>query len=261
MQGLRPATPGKMFGFGTSNSMPLLQVTGLTRRFGGLVAVNRLDFMVETGEILGLIGPNGAGKTTVFSLLTGFLRPDNGHIIFDGGPLGALPPHKICLRGMVRTFQNLKPFPRLTIRENVMVGALARTSNRELAARYAAEALKLMGLADMANRMPNELPIGHLKLLEMAKALGTKPRLLLLDEPYAGLTPAEGSHFGELLLRIRNGGVTICLIEHVMRYVMAVCDRIVVLHHGVKIAEGQAAAVAGDPAVIKAYLGKAYAGS
>jgi branched-chain amino acid transport system ATP-binding protein len=241
--------------------MSLLQVTGLTRRFGGLVAVNKLDFAVESGEIVGLIGPNGAGKTTVFSLLTGFLRPDSGGIVFDGAPLSSLPPHKICQRGMVRTFQNLKPFPRLTIRENVMVGALARTADRELSARYVAEALELMGLADMAGRMPNELPIGHLKMLEMAKALATRPRLLLLDEPYAGLTPSEGAHFGDLLQRIRKNGVTICLIEHVMRFVMAICDRIVVLHHGEKIAEGQAAAIASDPAVIKAYLGKTYAGS
>ena len=241
--------------------MSLLQVTGLTRRFGGLVAVNRLDFAVEAGEIVGLIGPNGAGKTTVFSLLSGFLRPDAGKIVFDNAPLAGLSPHKICARGMVRTFQNLKPFPRLTIRENVMVGALARTADHGLSARYAAEALELMGLADMANRMPNELPIGHLKMLEMAKALATQPRLLLLDEPYAGLTPPEGAHFGDLLQRIRKKGVTICLIEHVMRFVMAVCDRIVVLHHGEKIAEGQATAVASDPAVIKAYLGKAYAGS
>jgi branched-chain amino acid transport system ATP-binding protein len=241
--------------------MSLLQVTGLTRRFGGLVAVNRLDFAVERGEILGLIGPNGAGKTTVFSLLTGFLRPDHGRIVFDGAPLMRLSPHKICLRGMVRTFQNLKPFPRLTIRENVTVGALARTADRKLSAGYVAEALEVMGLTDMADRMPNELPIGHLKMLEMAKALATRPRLLLLDEPYAGLSPSEGSHFGDLLQRIRKNGVTICLIEHVMRFVMALCDRIVVLHHGEKIAEGQAAAVASDPAVIKAYLGKTYAGS
>ena len=142
--------------------MSLLQVTELTRRFGGLVAVNRLDFALETGEILGLIGPNGAGKTTVFSILTGFLRPDHGKIVFDGTPLVSLSPHKICLRGMVRTFQNLKPFPKLTIRENVMVGALARTADRQLASRYAAEAQELMGLTSMADRMPNELPIGHL---------------------------------------------------------------------------------------------------
>ena len=241
--------------------MSLLQVTGLTRRFGGLVAVNRLDFVVLSGEIVGLIGPNGAGKTTAFSLLTGFLRPDYGHIVFDGAPLVGLSPHEICLRGMVRTFQNLKPFPRLTVRENVTVGALARTPDRKLSARYVAEALELMGLTDMADRMPNELPIGRLKMLEMAKVLATQPHLLLLDEPYAGLTPSEGAHLGDLLQQIRMKGVTICLIEHVMRFVMAVCDRIVVLHHGEKIAEGQAIAVASDPTVIKAYLGKAYAGS
>lgn len=241
--------------------MSLLHVTGLTRRFGGLVAVNRLDFVVESGEIVGLIGPNGAGKTTAFSLLTGFLRPDYGHIVFDGTPLTGLSPHRICLRGMVRTFQNLKPFPHLTIRENVTVGALARTADRKLSARYVAEALELMGLTAMADRMPNELPIGHLKMLEMAKALATQPRLLLLDEPYAGLIPSEGAHLGDLLQQIRKKGVTICLIEHVMRFVMAVCDRIVVLHHGEKIAEGQATAIARDPVVIKAYLGRAYAGS
>jgi len=241
--------------------MSLLQVTGLTRRFGGLVAVNRLDFAVESAEIVGLIGPNGAGKTTVFSLLTGFLRPDSGHILFDGRPLAGLSPHKICARGLVRTFQSLKPFPRLTIGENVAVGALARTADPRLSARHAAEALEWMGLADLAGRMPNELPIGHLKMLEMAKALATQPRLLLLDEPYAGLTPSEGAHFSDVLQQIRKRGVTICLIEHAMRFVMALCDRIVVLHHGEKIAEGQAAAVAGDPTVIKAYLGKAYARS
>ena len=240
---------------------PLLHVNELTRRFGGLIAVNRLDFTVESGEILGVIGPNGAGKTTVFSLLTGFLQPDGGRIFFRERSLTGLSPHRICLLGMVRTFQKMKPFPRLTILDNVMVGALARTPERKVAEQHAKDALEFVGLAAMAARMPQELPIGHLKMLEMAKALATKPQLLLLDEPYAGLNPSEGAHLGELLLRIRDSGVTILLIEHVMRVIMALCSRILVLHHGEKIAEGRAVEVANNPAVISAYLGKPYAGN
>jgi branched-chain amino acid transport system permease protein len=248
-------------GGAASDSMPLLQVKELTRRFGGVLAVNRLDLAVARGDIVGLIGPNGAGKTTVFNLLTGFLRPDRGSILFQDVQIAHLSTHKICLHGMVRTFQLMRPFPRLTVYQNVIVGALARTPERQRAEQYTREALEFVGLAAMANRLPEELPIGHLKMLELAKALATKPQLLLLDEPYAGLNPYEGRHLGELLLRIHESGVTIILIEHVMRVVMALCNRIVVLHHGEKIAEGTAEKVANDPAVITAYLGKSYAGS
>src|SRR5215467_13271545 len=163
--------------------MPLLQARRLTRRFGGLVAVNRLDLTTEPGEVLGVIGPNGAGKTTLFSLLTGFLKPDSGSILFDGIDVSGRPPHRICRLGMVRTFQNLKPFPRLTIRQNIMVGALACTRDRDLAAKNADESMDLLGLSPMSNQLPDELSIGHLKMVEVARALATKPRLLLLDEP------------------------------------------------------------------------------
>lgn len=242
-------------------SVSLLQVSGLTRYFGGLLAVNRLSFTVERGEILGIIGPNGAGKTTVFNLLTGFLSPDEGSILFAGAQVAGLPPHEICLRGMVRTFQNLKPFPRLTVLENVTVGALARIPDRKVAAQHARKSVDLLGLTGVANRMPNELPIGQLKMLETAKALATQPRLLLLDEPYAGLSHFEGAAYGDLLRRVRDTGVTICLIEHVMKAVTALSDRVVVLHHGEKIAEGGVTAISDDPAVVQAYLGKSDAGS
>lgn len=238
---------------------PLLQVRDLTRRFGGLVAVKALSFSVGAGEVMGIIGPNGAGKTTVFSLLTGFLAPDSGSIRFAGEEVTGLTPHEICWKGMVRTFQSLKPFPRLTVLENAMVGALAHTSDMQLATRYAHEALDMVGLASNTKRLSTELPIGHLKMLEVAKALATRPRLLLLDEPYAGLNPSEGARFGDVVLHIRESGITICLIEHVMKAVMTLCDRIIVLHHGEKIAEGKPEAIAEDPAVVKAYLGGVYA--
>lgn len=241
--------------------MPLLQVEGLTRRFGGLTAVRGLDFEQEEGEILGIIGPNGAGKTTVFNLLTGFLRPDRGWIRFAGSSIVGLPPHAICQRGLVRTFQNLKPFARLTVFENVLVAALARTPDRRAATRAARELLAEVSLDEVAGRLPPELPIGHLKRLEVARALATRPRLLLLDEPFAGLNPAEVAELTHILLQVRRRGVSLCLIEHVMQAVMTLCDRIVVLHHGEKIAEGAPAAIASDPVVVRAYLGEAYAGS
>jgi branched-chain amino acid transport system ATP-binding protein len=239
--------------------LSLLEVNALTHRFDGLVAVSRLDFIVEPGEILGMIGPNGAGKTTVFNLLTGFLRLQTGQIAFNGHSLAGLTPHEICARGMVRTFQNLKPFPGLTIHASVLIGAMARTADRKLATHYADEALEQMGLSESRHCHPSELPIGRLKLLEMAKALATKPRLLLLDEPFAGLDPAAGAHLGSVLKDICARGVTILLIEHVMRAVMTLCDRVIVLHHGEKIAEGPPERVSSDPTVIHVYLGKPYA--
>jgi len=227
----------------------------LTRRFGGLTAVKNLDFAIEPGEILGVIGPHGAGKTTLFSLLTGVLSPDSGSVLFDGTEVAGRSPHRICRLGMVRTFQNLKPFPRLTIRQNIMVGALACTGDSNLAAKHTDESMDLLGLGTMSNQFPDQLSIGHLKMAEVARALATRPRLLLLDEPYAGLNPAEAGAFGAVLRQIRDSHITICLIEHVMRVVMELCERIVVLHHGEKIAEGTPSSVAADAAVIRAYLG------
>lgn len=231
--------------------MPLLEVEGLTKRFGGLTAVSRFDLGVDAGAIVGLIGPNGAGKTTVFNLLTGFIRPDGGHVRFDGVEIQGLPPHRICARGLVRTFQNLRPFPRMTVRQNVEVAAVARGAT----ATEVGEVLDLLGLTVFSGRLPRELPVGYLKMLEVARALATRPRLLLLDEPYAGLNPVEVSRFGQVVQQLRNRGLTILLIEHVMKAVMSICDRVVVMHHGEKIAEGSPAAVSADPAVIRAYLG------
>jgi len=231
--------------------LPLLEVEGLTKRFGGLTAVSRLDLAVDTGAIVGLIGPNGAGKTTVFNLLTGFFRPDAGRVRFAGTEIQGLPSHRICALGLVRTFQTLRPFPKMTVRQNVEVAALARRSPPEDVERV----LGFLALGSLSHRFPGELPIGHLKMLEVARALATRPRLLLLDEPYAGLNPVEVGRFGQILRQLRTEGLTVLLIEHVMKAVMSICDRVIVMHHGEKISEGSPAAVSADPAVIRAYLG------
>ncbi len=238
-------------GAGEDSGLPLLEVEGLTKRFGGLTAVSHLDLTVDTGAIVGLIGPNGAGKTTVFNLLTGFFRPDAGRIRFAGTEIQGLPSHRICALGLVRTFQTLRPFPKMTVRQNVEVAALARRSPPEDVERV----LGFLALASLSHRFPGELPIGHLKMLEVARALATRPRLLLLDEPYAGLNPVEVGRFGQILRQLRTEGLTVLLIEHVMKAVMSICDRVIVMHHGEKISEGSPAAVSADPAVIRAYLG------
>ncbi|MFM8546784.1 MAG: ABC transporter ATP-binding protein [Betaproteobacteria bacterium] len=250
---------------------PLLRVDGLTRRFGGLIAVNQVSFAVKYGQIKGLIGPNGAGKTTCFNLIAGVVAPSSGRVMLDGAQIEHLPPHLRVREGLARTFQNLQIFRDMTVLENVMlglqprlgsgfIGALTRSPRNRRQERYAVgeslTALERLGLADRAMRSASNLSFGEAKLLEIARALVAKPRLLLLDEPMAGL-PHESVVQVERVIRELNAtGITILLVEHNMRLVMRLCDEIAVLDHGELIAEGPPQSIRADPAVIRAYLGE-----
>jgi branched-chain amino acid transport system ATP-binding protein len=237
---------------------PLLEVRGIGKRFGGLHAVRDLSFDMARGEVLGLIGPNGAGKTTVFHLLSGFLAPDGGDVRFDGRSLAGLKPHAICRLGLARTFQIVRPFPHLSVWENVRVGALARRPQMAEARRRAEAVIDEVGLGAKADQPAGGLTLAERKRLELARALATEPTLLLLDEVMAGLNPTEIEAIVGLIQRVHASGISILLIEHNMRAVMSLSHRIVVLSFGEKIVEGPPAAIANHPRVIEAYLGEEY---
>ena len=237
-----------------------LQVEGVSKHFGGLTAVRDVSLELHRGEILGLIGPNGAGKSTLFSIISGSLEPSEGNVTFEGEGLTGRPPHQICQRGVARTFQIDKPFANLRVVDNVMVGAFNRTAKVGESERRARETLEFVGLADRADKPASSLTTAGRKRLELARALATGPKLLLLDEVMAGLTPTESRGIVELLHKIRDTGVTLLVTEHVMKAIMALSDRVAVLHHGELIALGEPKAVTETPEVIEAYLGKAHAG-
>lgn len=238
--------------------MSLFEIGGLTKSFGGLEAVRNLHFVVTEGEILGMIGPNGAGKTTVFNLITGFLRPSLGSILFKGEDLVGQRPHQICKKGITRTFQVVQPLEKLTALENVMVGAFSRLNSTRAARDEAIQCLEFVGLLQKRDLMAGSLTIADRKALELARAVATKPELLLLDEVVAGLNPRETDRVIALIRELRDSGITLIVVEHVMKAIMSLSDRIIVLSQGEKIAEGTPEEIAHNEEVIGAYLGRDY---
>jgi branched-chain amino acid transport system ATP-binding protein len=236
--------------------MTLLEAKNITKRFGGLVAVNDLSLSVEKGEILGMIGPNGAGKTTAFNMISGYYEPNEGQVIFDGQDITGMRPHKICKLGLTRTFQVVKPFPQLSVLDNVIVGAYNRTDDKLVARQKSQEILDFLGMSHMTGQLAGSLSVAGRKRLEIAKVLATEPKMILLDEAMAGLRPKETDEIIELVRQISQRGIALLLVEHVMKVIMSLADRIVVIHHGEKIAEGEPQKVVQDKAVIDAYLGE-----
>lgn len=236
--------------------MSLLSVKKVSMFFGGLAAISDVSFELKKGEILGLIGPNGAGKTTMFNVVNGFYKPTRGEVFFNDRKISGLRPHQICKLGIARTFQVVKPLQRMSVLDNVIASAFLRVKNRVQAEEVAMETIGFTGLIDDKDVISKGLPLGKRKKLEIARALATQPELLLLDESFAGLNPHELDESIEIIRKIKERGITIMIIEHHMKVIMSISERIVVLNYGEKIAEGTSREIAQNPLVVEAYLGE-----
>lgn len=238
--------------------MALLELTDVTMKFGELVANDKVSFTVEAGSIVGLIGPNGAGKTTLFNCISGLYKPFSGRVAFDGKDITGLPPYKIARRGAVRTFQVVRPLKEMTVFDNVLVGAFLKCTDNRAAFERTAECIRLCDLEPVKDKQAGDLPIAGKKRLEMARALATGPKLLMLDEVMAGLTHTEVKAAVDTILRLRDSGITMMIVEHVMEAIMPIADKVVVLESGLKIAEDAPGRIVNDDRVIEAYLGSKY---
>jgi branched-chain amino acid transport system ATP-binding protein len=238
--------------------MAILEIRHVSKFFGGLAANADVYFTVEEGMIMGLIGPNGAGKTTLFNCITGYYPPSRGEVLFNGQKINGLQPDRVCKMGMVRTWQKVRPLAKMTVVDNVMVGALCRTNSLKTAREIAMEQLRVVKIEHKAGFMAGGLPIGERKKLEVARVLATEPKLLLLDEVMGGLNPAESEELIQLIIDIKKSGITQMVIEHDMKAIMRISDRIVVLNSGEKLAEGSPEEIVNNPDVITAYLGDSH---
>jgi branched-chain amino acid transport system ATP-binding protein len=235
--------------------MAILEIRHVSKFFGGLAANSDVSFEIEKGTIVGLIGPNGAGKTTLFNCITGYYPPSKGEVVFDGRRMNGLQPDKVCRLGMVRTWQKVRPLTNLSVVDNVMVGALCRTNSLHEARRIAEEQLRVVRMDQKSTLLAGALPIGERKKLEVARVLATQPKMLLLDEVMGGLNPAESEELIQLILEIRTRGITQMVIEHDMKAIMRLSQKIIVLNSGEKLAEGPPQEIVSNPHVIEAYLG------
>jgi len=235
--------------------MDLIEIRDVSKNFGGLSALTHVSFFLKQGEILGLIGPNGAGKTTLFNVVNGFYPPSRGEVFFKSEKISNLKPHQICKLGIARTFQVVRPLQRMTALDNVIASAFLRAKNKSEAEGIALETMRFTGLYEDRHVVSKGLPLGKRKKLEITRALATRPEMLLLDESFAGLNPSEQNELIEIIRKVRANGITIMVIEHHMKVIMSISDRIVVLNYGEKIAEGTPKEIGNNPLVIQAYLG------